>query len=354
MRASQLRGRGVTAVGWRFFEWTNDPGGWNDLVFGLPYPHLLQSWEWGALQERFGWQVRRFALELDGHPRGAASIQIGRASLPYRRAFFYIPRGPQLADADAEGWREWLPRVRDLAVAEGALAVRVEPESRDIGSLLRREGYRPDGHVQPLASQVIDLRPAREQIRASFKPKTRYNLGLAERRGVTVEQSEDVDVLVRLLAATARRQSIHLQGPDYLKALLALVGPRARIYVARVDRSPLAAILVARFGPTAYYLYGGDSQERRELMPNYLLHWVALSDAQRDGCRHYDLWGVPEEAHRGHPWYGLYQFKVGFGGETVRYLGTLTLALHAFKWRMHRAAEAGRRMVRHFRDRVPV
>ena len=79
--------------------------------------------------------------------------------------------------------------------------------------------------------------------------------------------------------------------------------------------------MVFRFGKTAYYLFGGSSDLKRELMPNYLLHWQAMLDFRALGCDTYDWWGIPEEPAPDHPWFGLYRFKTGFGGETVRYTG---------------------------------
>jgi len=320
-------------VAWKAFEWRDDPAGWNQRLLSLPYPHLLQSWEWGALQERFGWRVRRLAVDLNDHPRAAASIQEGRAALP-GAFFWYIPRGPAVADADREGWAEWLRRTRELALRERLLAVRLEPESCQVGDILRGAGYQGEGHVQPPASQIVDLGPAEEDLRATFKPKTRYNLGLAERRGVEVEPSRDLELFSRLVAETAQRQRIHLPGRSYFQALVEVLEANSRLYVARAGGTPLAAILVAWFGPTAYYLYGGDSRQRRELMPNYLLHWTAMRDAQRQGCRYYDLWGMIGA--------GLQQFKAGFGGQTVHYLGVRTLALRPAAWRAHRALAAAR------------
>jgi lipid II:glycine glycyltransferase (peptidoglycan interpeptide bridge formation enzyme) len=150
-------------------------------------------------------------------------------------------------------------------------------------------------------------------LKASFKPKTRYNLNLAERKGVKVSGSKDVDTFARLARQTANRQGIHLPGAAFYRAALELFGPTdsVRLYLAQHEGDILGGIMVFRFGKTAYYLYGGSSDIKRELM----LDFRAL------GCETYDWWGVPEEPAPDHPWFGLYRFKTGFGGETVRYIG---------------------------------
>jgi lipid II:glycine glycyltransferase (peptidoglycan interpeptide bridge formation enzyme) len=191
--------------------------------------------------------------------------------------------------------------------------------------------------VQPQVTSLLDLRPDAEGLRASFKPKTRYNLGLSERKGVTIADSQDVAAFARLSAATAQRQHIHLPGADYYRSLLELFGPeRARLYLGSHDGTLLAGIVVARFGRTAYYLFGGSADNGKELMPNYLLHWRAMLDFKALGCEVYDWWGIPDEPAPDHPWFGLYRFKTGFGGSTVRYLGLYERALQPRAWALEK------------------
>jgi lipid II:glycine glycyltransferase (peptidoglycan interpeptide bridge formation enzyme) len=295
---------------------------------------LLQSWRWGELQSRFGWQVER--LCFDDGAAGLCSLQLTASLLP-AGAIAYVPRGPVIVPASrAEGLDVLTQRAR----SRRALALRLEPEvppDDDWSTRLAAAGWTKGTPVQPQVTGLLDLRPELEALRASFKPKTRYNLGLSERKGVTIAESQDVAAFARLSAATARRQHIHLPGADYYRALLELFGPeRARVYLASHEGTLLAGILVARFGRTAYYLFGGSADEGKELMPNYLVHWQAMQDFKALGCEVYDWWGIPDEPAPDHPWFGLYRFKTGFGGATVRYLGLYERALRPSAWAVER------------------
>lgn len=294
---------------------------------------LLQSWRWGELQSRFGWRVER--LCFDDGAAGLCSLQLTPSLLP-GGAIAYVPRGPVIVPASrAEG----LDRLTEEARGRRALVLRIEPEAPtgDAWSTQLSAGWTPGTPVQPQVTSLLDLRPHGEVLRASFKPKTRYNLGLSERKGVTIAESQDVGAFARLSAATARRQRIHLPSAEYYRALLDLFGPgSARLYVATHDGTLLAGILVARFGRTAYYLFGGSADEGKELMPNYLLHWRAMLDFKALGCEVYDWWGIPDEPAADHPWFGLYRFKTGFGGSTVRYLGLYERALRQPAWALER------------------
>lgn len=295
---------------------------------------LLQSWTWGALQSRFGWRVER--LWFDDGATGLCSWQVAPAMVP-TRTIAYVPRGPAVLPSARRAVTEELIR---RAGSQHALAVRVEPEASagdTWAELLPAMGWSPAPPVQPLVTSLVDLRPAAERLRATFKPKTRYNLGLSERKGVTVASNQDVAAFARLSATTARRQGIHLPGADYYHALLELFGPdRARLYLASHEGRLLAGIVVVRFARTATYLFGGSSDQGRELMPNYLLHWHAMLDFKAMGCEVYDWWGIPDNPAPDHPWAGLYQFKAGFGGTVVRYVGLYERVLRPLAWGLER------------------
>jgi peptidoglycan pentaglycine glycine transferase (the first glycine) len=295
---------------------------------------LLQSWTWGELQSRFGWRVER--LWYDDGASGLCSYQVTATRLP-GGTIAYVPRGPVVAAASRPLVVEELVR---RARARRAIVLRVEPEAPAgdaWGDLLPAAGWKPGPPVQPQVTSLVDLRPPPEQLRATFKPKTRYNLGLSERKGVAVVQSQDAQALARLSAETAQRQGIHLPGADYYGALLELFGPDgARLYLASHADRLLAGILVVRFGRTATYLFGGSADQGRDLMPNYLLHWRAMLDFKGLGCDVYDWWGIPDSPSPSHPWAGLYRFKMGFGGRVVRYVGLYERALRPVAWALER------------------
>jgi len=295
---------------------------------------LLQSWRWGELQSRFGWQVERLCFD-DGRA-GLCSLQLTASLLP-GGAIAYVPRGPVIVPSSRP---EGLDVLTQRARARRALVLRIEPEAPpddDWSTLLPAAGWTLGTPVQPQVTSLLDLRPEVEPLRASFKPKTRYNLGLGERKGVTIVQSQDVAAFARLSAATARRQRIHLPSAEYYRTLLELFGPgKARLYLASHDGTLLAGILVAGYRRTAYYLFGGSADEGKELMPNYLLHWRAMLDFKALGYEVYDWWGIPDEPAPDHPWFGLYRFKTGFGGSTSRYLGLYERALRRPAWALER------------------
>jgi lipid II:glycine glycyltransferase (peptidoglycan interpeptide bridge formation enzyme) len=293
---------------------------WDQLLLAQPEANLLQSWKWGELQSRFGWNVERLVFH-EGRA-GVCSLQRS-ASLYPGGAVFYVPRGPVVAERER---LLVLDALEQRATAGHGLVLRVEPNvavGDEWPAFFEGRGFTRATAVQPEATRLLRIDLEAEALKAGFKPKTRYNLNLAEKKGVTVRAARDVATFARLAADTGKRQGIHLPGVAYYQAALELFGPsdEVRLYLAEHEGDTLGGIMVFRFGKTAYYLFGGSSDHKRELMPNYLLHWQAMLDFRALGCDTYDWWGIPEEPAPDHPWFGLYRFKTGFGGETVRYIG---------------------------------
>ena len=202
--------------------------------------------------------------------------------------------------------------------------------------------------IQPPSTVILELGYEEEALLAAMKPKTRYNIKLAEKKGVRVEEgsSEDLPAWYELYRQTARRDRITLHAFDYyrLQFDIARGGPGAaeqepgvepamepgrkpgeepgsypqlKLLLARHEGELLAGVIVALHGQQATYLYGASSDSKRNLMPAYALQWEAMRLARRAGCRTYDLFGIPPAPDSPHPMQGLYRFKTGFGGRIV-------------------------------------
>lgn len=310
----------------------NGPG-WDAQLALLSRPGrapLLQTWAWGDVQSQSGWRVER--VQLAG---GAlASIQL-RGRPPFERA--YVPRGPVPVDTTSLG------ALVEWARARGLARLRIEPEvGSAAGSLLSKLGFSPATQVQPQYTMIVPLQPDPEAVMASFNRGTRYNIRLAAKRGVTVTEGRDADEMARQAAASATRQGIRLPPAAYYRLLLEHL-PWCRTYVASVDASPAAAMLVIHHDQRGYYMYSGSNGEHRELKPVYAAKWEAIRRAVEEGCVDYDLWGVPPGPDRDHPWYGLWEFKSGFSGNLVEYVGCWDLVLSELRHGVGEVTERARR-----------
>jgi lipid II:glycine glycyltransferase (peptidoglycan interpeptide bridge formation enzyme) len=236
-----------------------------------------------------------------------------------------------------------LADLQEIAVRSGALFLKVDPDvpaaygipgeeataSDVLGARVQRHlneaGWLSAERVQFRSTLVLDLRPSETELLANMKSKTRYNLRLAARRGVSVRRGgeADLDLLYQLYAETSVRDGFVIRPEAYYHDVWGTFGSAglAQPLVAELDGEPIAGLIVFRYGRTAYYLYGMSRLAHREVMPNYALQWEAIRWAREQGCLRYDLWGAPDATDTRDPLWGVYRFKVGLGGRAVQWIG---------------------------------
>jgi peptidoglycan pentaglycine glycine transferase (the first glycine) len=319
---------------------------WDARLGQWPAANLLQSYSWGEVQSKAGWETHRLEVPTSAGTL-PVSAQVTKSGLPgFSR--IYVPRGPACAASDLESFRAVLAALVDLGRTRRALALEVEVPWTE-GAVPTEHpwlGWAPGHARQPIATVVVDLRPEPPAILDSFHSKARYNVRLAERRGVVINEEATVAELKGCIEATEERQRIRLPSAQHLAEVMEQLHGSARILAAQVDREVVAAILTASFAGEAVYLYGGATGRHRDRMPNQLLQWRAMLRAREEGCHHYDLWGIPENQDPGHPWRGLAQFKLGFGGEQIHYAGSRFLQLRPAGATILAVADAARRKAR--------
>ncbi len=318
---------------------------WDRLVLSLPNPHLLQSWLWGEIKRSFGWHPQRWVWEDERGETLAAAQVLGRTLPgPLSLAVLYTPKGP-LLDWNDTGLRsvvlgdlETLARGRstiqlkidpDLPVALGLPGeedYRPNPTGTEVETLLRtRRWQASDENIQFTNTMIVDLRPPEEDLLAGMKQKTRYNIRLANRKGVHIRTGTlaDLGLLYQMYAETSVRDGFVIRGADYYREVWGrfMQAGQAQPLIAEVEGQPVAALIVFAFGPTAWYLYGMSRDAHRDKMPNHLLQWEAMLWAKSQGCERYDLWGAPDAFDESDPMWGVYRFKEGFNAQVVRTIG---------------------------------
>ncbi len=185
--------------------------------------------------------------------------------------------------------------------------------------------------VQPQDTVLLSLDKTEEELLSAMKPKWRYNIRLAEKKGVTVRAAgaESIDSFYKVFMETAARDRIAVHGKDYYKSLLELSADgshvKTTLYIAEHEGETLAGIITLFTDTEAVYLYGASSDNKRNLMPAYLLQWTAIQDAKKFGSKVYDFYGIPPTDDEHHPMHGLYRFKTGFGGTVIHRAGSLDM-----------------------------
>jgi peptidoglycan pentaglycine glycine transferase (the first glycine) len=296
---------------------------WEQFLEKHPDAHLLQSSGWGMLKSAFGWDASYILADDSG-------AQILFRRLPLGFTFGYIPKGPVGRD-----WELLWPEVDRLCRRKRAIFLKVEPdlwEPSVPSSLSDRERWLPSRPIQPPRTILIPLEGNQDQWLDRMKPKTRYNIRLAERKEVDIQVAQDVHAFHEMMLVTGSRDGFGVHSLAYVQRAYDCFKNTGDVLllVAKYKDQPLAGLMAFSRGDRAWYFYGASTNEERNRMPTYLLQWEAMRWAESRGCRWYDLWGVPDAseeeleanfAERSDGLWGVYRFKRGFGGELKRAVG---------------------------------
>lgn len=191
--------------------------------------------------------------------------------------------------------------------------------------------------MQPEHTLVLDLNKSEEDILAQMKPKGRYNIKVAEKHGVEVKEGS-VDDFYSLYEEMSKRQKITFRKKEYFQKLIDILGCKdyAVVLKATLNDQVLASTIVIFFGDTATYLFGGSSDENREMMAPYKLHWEIIKKAKNRGCRIYDFFGIAPSDDEKHKWAGITRFKKQFGGEEKTILGSYDLVFSPARYQIYK------------------
>lgn len=290
--------------------------------------HIMQSWEWGELRKNLGTKVIRYGLY--DKDKLINAFQITFHKIPLVNSYVgYLPKGPfpnqNLATA-----------LKKIAKDQNCAFIKLEPNIIDNSQLKIDNSFHSS--PKPLFTKfnfLIDLTKSEEELLKAMHPKTRYNIKVAEKHGVKVEERTDdeaLDIYLKLYFETTKRQGFTGHSPSYHKKVWEVLKKdhMARLLIASYKDEPLTAWMLFNFKDTLYYPYGGSSKSHPEVMANNLIAWEAIKLGKKLGLKTFDMWGAARvrNPERSDPYFGFHNFKKGFGGELVEYIGTVDLVLN--------------------------
>lgn len=317
---------------------------------------LLQTGWWGSFKQSHGWRAHPFRVSVTGKTAGEFTLLVLSRALFGRLVIAYVPFGPT--------FDPWCSRGEFLSTLGGALRphlprgtilIRFDLPWEKTGERPAWNGASPKvakcpSDIQPPTTVVVDLSGPLAGVLGSMKSKTRYNIRLAEKKGVCVRAVGEgcFDAWYSMYRETSRRDGIAIHASSYYRGLLGTgsaysgVSPKIELLTAWHDGDLLAGNICIYWKGRSVYMTGASSNAKRNLMPTYALQWEAIRRAKEAGCTQYDLYGIPPEPDPGHPMHGLYQFKTGFSDRIEARWGTWDVPYRPVLCGAYRAAEAAR------------
>lgn len=282
---------------------------------------FLQSKEWEEFQKLYGRKTWRADGKL-----------IIKHNFPLGFNYLYCPR-PNLNNESS-----FFGEAGEITDQQRSIFLKIEPisENRDVPKEII---IKKSQSIQPQKTVILDLIKSDGELLKSMHEKTRYNIRLAERKGIQINNFQfpinNFQTFWKLLSETAQRDNFRVHSKEYYQKLLSIHSEEFsnELFFAEYKGAVLGAALVNFYkkSGTAVYLHGASSSENRNLMAPYLLHWRIMEEAKKRGFTHYDLWGIDEKR-----WPGVTRFKMGFGGQIVKYPESIDVVYKPNLYRFYR------------------
>ena len=293
--------------------------------------HPMQSWEWGEARKKMGVRVEKI-IEGDSifqftiHPIPHTPFSVG-----------YLPRSIKPTESV-------LTQLYELGKKNKLILIKFEPYIQN------NESYKlqvtsckliPSPHpLFPEWTQTLDLQKTEDELFKNLKPKTRYNIRLAEKKEVIIKEistDEGYSIFEKLYFETCKRQNYRGHTPLYHQAMWNFLKvSQAHILIAFLGKTPLAAYELLYFKKRLYYLYGGSSLLHKNVMAPNLLMWEAIKLGKKLGADTFDMWGsLPPGYSDSHPWAGFTRFKQGYGTEFAHLSSSYDLVINPLLYKIY-------------------
>ena len=288
--------------------------------------HPLQSWFWGEARQKTGNQILR--LGQFNRKKLAKVFQATLHPIPHTNyKIGYIGR----SDLPT---KEVLDFLTIYGRKNKVIFFKFEPyifkERKQLKIINYKNFHKSHQSIFPDWTIIINLKKTEDQLLKNLKPKTRYNIKLARKKGVKVfldNSQQGFNQFSSLYFATCQRQRYFGHNLTYHQKIFQTLKDKiAHIIIATYQKKPLAAYELFLYKKRLYYPYGGTSLKFRNYMASNLLMWAAIKFGLKNKADFFDLWGsLPPHYSHHHPWAGFTRFKEGYGGEFKQFIGSYDL-----------------------------
>ncbi len=310
--------------------------------------HPLQTWEWGEFRKKTGKKIERIGFFENGQIQKAFQATFHPIPKLNKFSIGYLPRGFKPDE-------EQISALKQIGQKHNALFIKLEPnvtfpvenraEFKPLIKLLTNNDCEPGRPFFAKYTFQIDLTQSEEELFAKLKSKTRYNVRLANRKGVHIVEDSSrkgLEIYLDILQETLDRQGFYLHSPEYFKTMWQQLKDSGMMHIfhAVYENTPLVSWIMFKWKDIIYYPYGASKDIHREVMASNLMMWEMLTWAKKQGAKIFDMWGsLGPEADRSHPWYGFHNFKKGYGGIHTRFVGTFDLILQQPHYKIFKAVD---------------
>lgn len=322
---------------------------WDQFVADSDYSGFMQSSDWARVKKDEGWNFMKIAVKEKGVIKAAALILTTKVDYGN---FLYSPQGPIISWHNMKKRNFYLEKliamVSSIAKKSDGVCWRIEPWALHLYGKPLVKYQKSPIDMQPRHTALISLLGNEEEIFERFKPKTRYNIRLAQKHNLKVEISRSIKsfkIFYSVYRKTVDRKDIDYKELPYFASIQKHLARKKNAFIINIKKENqyIESVLLIRFGNRLTYFFGGFDYEYRKYMAPYLVHWAAIKLGRKLGCQFYDLWGIANTDSQDHPWHSFTEFKLKFQPIKISLTGAYDIVFDRQKYKKFFALEKGKR-----------
>ncbi len=329
-----------------------DKDTWERFILSHAEANFLQSFSWGQFHQNLGKKINRIGFYQNEKLVGVMLTIVEKAK---RATYLTVPGGPLINWEDEESVKLFKETVKKIAEEEKCSFARIRPqilENEKNALLFKKLGFKyAPMHLHAELTHQLDLEKSEEELLASMRKTTRYEIRQAiklEIKIITSKDPKDINEFYKLQKETAQRQKFVEFDKRFLEEQFSVFvkDNEVILYTAYLGKLKLAQAFIIFYGKEADYHYGASTLDGRIYPGAYLIQWEAIKEAKRRGIKRYNLWGVAQQGETNHRFWGVSVFKRGFGGQDLEYLHARDLIINPLSYKVNWLVESTRKRIR--------
>jgi len=315
---------------------------WDNFIARHPLGSIHQTYQFGEFQKKIDGRgpVIRFAALVGDEIIGACQC-VRMDTGKFGMGWWYSARGPVI-DENSSHVNEFLEYISSELKKIGGMFWRMDPYFEN-PVIVRHKPITKQ--YQPTDTLMLDLTKTEEELLAEMKRKGRYNITLAQKKGVMVERirgdkttKKQRDVFLKLQNETTARDGFLSHTDDYYHDFITGISPNTYLFYASYNNYTISSAVLTVYGNKAIYYFGASTSDKeyRNIMAPYLLQWEMIRFSKKMGCMTYDFLGISPEQNAPHKFDGITQFKLKFGGQRKTYHAGAEIVLNKWQYTAYR------------------
>jgi lipid II:glycine glycyltransferase (peptidoglycan interpeptide bridge formation enzyme) len=265
-------------------------------------PDIRQTKDYALFMKSLSWKVER-----------VKGVNYFIKSFPFVGSFIKLQR-PENID---------LKFIQKLCRKYRCFMLVVEPNSAADAKTLLKSDFKLNRHPYLVSKTLkIDLTKSRKELLKTMHPKTRYNIRLAQKNGLKIKLSKNIDEFAQFWNYQRFGKNPLFSQTKEIVNLYKAFNENAYHICIYKNHTLVSAILMLLAQSEAYYMYAASSSEGKKLHAPTLNVWQAFLHAKKAKATVFDFEGLYDPRFPQKTWLGFTKFKKSFGGYEVTYPGS--------------------------------